>query len=90
MKEAYIGKALNVEIRDVPMPAVGPGELLIRAIVSGTNPMDWKMPKLVGGNAANHGDDIVGYVDAVGEGVTGFRHGDRVVAFHQMFTPHGS
>jgi NADPH:quinone reductase-like Zn-dependent oxidoreductase len=90
MKEAYINKDLNVEIRDVPVPAVGRGELLIRTVVSGTNPKDWKMPKLVGGDAANHGDDIAGYVETVGEGVTGFRPGDRVAAFHQMFTPHGS
>ncbi|KAM5529042.1 quinone oxidoreductase [Fusarium oxysporum f. sp. phaseoli] len=90
MKEAYINKDLNVEIRDVPVPTAGPGELLIRTVVSGTNPKDWKIPKLVGGDPANHGDDIAGYVEAVGEGVTGFRPGDRVAAFHQMFTPHGS
>ncbi|KAJ9489281.1 hypothetical protein VN97_g3982 [Penicillium thymicola] len=90
MKEAYINKDLNVEIRDVLMPTAGPGELLIRTVVSGTNPKDWKMPKLVGGDPTNHGDDIAGYIEAVGEGVTGFRLGDRVAAFHQMFTPHGS
>ncbi|KAH7234971.1 chaperonin 10-like protein [Fusarium redolens] len=90
MKEAYINKDLNVEIRDVPVPTAGPGELLIRTVVSGTNPKDWKMPKLMGGDPANHGDDIAGYVEAVGEGVTGFRPGDRVAAFHQMFTPHGT
>ncbi|KAH7187504.1 chaperonin 10-like protein [Fusarium oxysporum] len=90
MKEAYINKDLNVEIRDVPVPTAGPGELLIRTVMSGTNPKDWKMPKLLGGDPANHGDDIAGYVEAVGEGVTGFRPGDRVAAFHQMFTPHGS
>ncbi|KAF5550163.1 polyketide synthase enoylreductase [Fusarium phyllophilum] len=90
MKEAYIDKDLNVEIRDVPVPTAGPGELLIRTVVSGTNPKDWKMPKLMGGDPANHGDDIAGYIEAVGEGVTGFCPGDRVAAFHQMFTPHGS
>ncbi|KAF5703471.1 polyketide synthase enoylreductase [Fusarium mundagurra] len=90
MKEAYIDKDLNVEIRDVPMPTAGPGELLIRTVVSGTNPKDWKIPKLMGGDPANHGDDIAGYIEAVGEGVTGFRPGDRVAAFHQMFAPYGS
>ena len=90
MKEAYINKDLNVEIRDVPVPTAGTGELLIRTVVSGTNPKDWKMPKLMGGDPADHGDDVAGYVEAVGEGVTGFRPGDRVAAFHQMFTPHGS
>ncbi|KAG5787331.1 hypothetical protein H9Q69_013596 [Fusarium xylarioides] len=90
MKEAYIDKDLNVEIRDVPVPTAGPGQLLIRTVVSGTNPKDWKMPKFHGGDPSNTGDDIAGYVEAVGEGVTGFRPGDRVAAFHQMFTPHGS
>ncbi|KAF4414860.1 Polyketide synthase enoylreductase [Fusarium acutatum] len=90
MKEAYIDKDLNVEIRDVPVPTAGPGELLIRTVVSGTNPKDCKLPKLMGGDPANQGDDIAGYVEAVGEAVTGFRPGDRVAAFHQMFTPHGS
>ncbi|KAM0239601.1 hypothetical protein ACHAP5_008172 [Fusarium lateritium] len=90
MKEAYIDKDINVEIRDVPVPTAGPGELLIRTVVSGTNPKDWKMPKFHPGDPANTGDDIAGYVEAVGKGVTGFRPSDRVAAFHQMFTPHGS
>ncbi|KAG9494801.1 hypothetical protein J7337_013940 [Fusarium musae] len=90
MKEAYIDKDLSVEIREVPVPAAGPGELLIHTVVSGTVPKDWKMLKLMGGDPASHGDDIASYVEAVGEGVTGLRPGDRVAAFHQMFTPHGS
>ncbi|KAJ5931309.1 chaperonin 10-like protein [Penicillium verrucosum] len=85
MKEAYINKDLNVEIRDVPMPTAGPGELLIRTVVSGTNHKDWKMPKLVGGDPANHGDDIAGYIEAVGEGVTGFRLEYLVVAAKVIF-----
>ncbi|KAF9872144.1 hypothetical protein CkaCkLH20_10481 [Colletotrichum karsti] len=92
MKEALIDNALRVTVHDVPVPAPGPGQLLIRTVVSGTNPKDWKMPKVWAPNAepANHGDDIAGYVEAVGEGVSGFQKGDRVAAFHEMGTPHGS
>ncbi len=45
------------------------------------------MPNL---NPFNSGDDIAGYVEKVGAGVTEFRAGDRVGAFHEMMKPHGS
>ncbi|KAF6784305.1 alcohol dehydrogenase [Colletotrichum plurivorum] len=38
----------------------------------------------------NFGDDIAGYVESVGPGVFEFQPGDRVAAFHQMYTPHGA
>lgn len=38
----------------------------------------------------NHGDDMAGYVESVGPGVTALMKGDRVAAFHQFRTPHGS
>lgn len=38
----------------------------------------------------NQGDDIAGIVEAVGEGVSEFKKGDRVAAFHEMLSPHGS
>jgi NADPH2:quinone reductase len=36
------------------------------------------------------GDDISGVIHAVGEGVTEFKPGDRVIAFHEMMKPGGS
>ncbi|KAF3805475.1 Trans-enoyl reductase fsr4 [Colletotrichum gloeosporioides] len=92
MKEALIDNNLRVKIHDVPIPTPGPGRLLIRTIVSGTNPKDWKMPKLWVPQASpsNYGDDLSGYIEAVGEGVLGFSKGDRVAAFHEMGAPHGS
>lgn len=92
MKSAFHDKSLQVEIRDVPIPVPNPGQLLIRTVVSGTNPKDWKQPKYWAPDVEpmNHGDDIAGYVEAVGEGVLGFRKGDRVAAFHALGAPHGS
>lgn len=93
MKSAFFNGTLRVEIRDIPVPSPRPGQLLIRTIVSGTNPKDWKNPKYwlpSDAPPANHGDDIAGYVEALGEGVTGFSPGDRVAAFHEMNTEFGS
>lgn len=90
MKEAFIDKNLSVTIRDVDIPRPELGQLLIRVVVSGTNPKDWKLPRWQPENPMNPGDDIAGYVEAVGEGVQKFRKGDKVAAFHEMMSPHGS
>lgn len=93
MREAVYDKDLQVEIRDVPRPSPGPSQILIRTVVSGTNPKDWKYPKYWTAPdtpASNHGDDVAGYVEDVGEGVIGFHPGDRVAAFHEIGTPNGS
>lgn len=90
MKEAFVDKEAKVEIRDSPIPKPAPGQILIQVVVSGTNPKDWKLPKWFGKEPSNAGDDIAGYVAALGEGVIGFKKGDRVAAFHEMMSPHGS
>ncbi len=79
------------ELRDVPAPAAGPGQLLVRILVSGTNPVDAKLRQ--NGTWAGLsppvvlGYDASGVVEAVGPGVTGFAKGDEV-----YFTPeiHGN
>ena len=38
----------------------------------------------------NQGDDIAGVVHNVGQNITEFKPGDRVAAFHELVTPHGS
>jgi NADPH2:quinone reductase len=38
----------------------------------------------------NQGDDIAGTIHETGEGVSEFKKGDRVFAFHQMLAPGGS
>lgn len=90
MKEAFINTDTSVNVRDSPIPEPQPGQILIQVVVSGTNPKDWKLPKWLGNNETNQGDDIAGYVAALGDGVKGFVKGDRVAAFHEMQSLHGS
>ncbi|CAK1367139.1 Zeta-crystallin [Cercospora beticola] len=91
MKEAIIHAGPKVEIKDSPIPKPGPHQVVTKIIYSGSNPKDWKVPEwLKDVPAMNQGDDISGIVHEVGEGVTEFRKGDRVAAFHQMLQPGGS
>lgn len=90
MKEALIDKDTKVSIIDSPVPKPGPGQILIRVVVSGSNPKDWKVPMWTNSNI-NQGDDIAGTVVSLGPDThTSLRAGDRVAAFHTMITPHGS
>jgi NADPH:quinone reductase-like Zn-dependent oxidoreductase len=92
MKEAFVDKNISLTIRDTDIPVPEAGQVLIRVVVSGTNPKDWKIPPWwpTDGTPTNQGDDIAGYIEAVGEGVVGFHKGDKVAAFHQVMKPHGS
>lgn len=70
--------------------------MLIRVVVSGSNPKDWKIPEYFGSDDndpekwTNEGDDIAGIVEQVGAKVFEFKPGDRVAAFHEMRTGGGS
>jgi NADPH:quinone reductase-like Zn-dependent oxidoreductase len=73
-----------LNIREVPAPQAGPGEIRVRVTAAGLNPMDWIMTADAGTAArfglslpAGFGTDYAGVVDQVGDGVTGFAPGDR-------------
>jgi L-iditol 2-dehydrogenase len=75
----------DVRLESVPVPAIGPGELLIRvktALTCGTDVKVFRRgyhAKMIQPPAL-FGHEMAGDVVATGEGVTGFRVGDRVVA----------
>jgi L-iditol 2-dehydrogenase len=80
----YRGESV-VDIEEIPIPAIGPGEILIRVEACGICHTDLKKiehnllapPRI-------YGHETAGVVAAVGAGVARFRPGDRVVAFHHI------
>ena len=74
-----------LEVREVPEPHAGPGEVRVRVTAAGLNPMDWGIAARPEAAArfgitlpSGFGCDLAGVIDEVGEGVTGFAVGDRV------------
>ncbi|KAL5119399.1 hypothetical protein ACEQ8H_002668 [Pleosporales sp. CAS-2024a] len=90
MKEAIVSKGPKVRIQESPIPEPQADQVIIKVVVSGSNPKDWKLPEWMPGYNANSGDDIAGYVHSVGSSVWEFKPGDRVASFHEMLTPGGS
>jgi len=74
-------------VTDLPRPKAERGELLIRALAAGVNPVDWKIregslsPMVPHGFPLIPGWDVAGVVDELGEGCQRFRKGDRVFAY---------
>ncbi|MGW2400202.1 alcohol dehydrogenase catalytic domain-containing protein [Kitasatospora sp. NPDC001664] len=84
----------NVEITEAPLPGPAVGELRVRTRAAAVHPADAAVRS--GAVAAylpplpSHrlGWDLAGTVDAVGEGVTGFRPGDEVIGLSHWFRSH--
>ncbi|KAI1798848.1 GroES-like protein [Daldinia bambusicola] len=89
MKEALVAAGPKVQIVDSPIPKPEADQVLIKVVVSGSNPKDWKVPGWRN-VTINQGDDIAGIVEEVGSNVTEFKPGDRVAAYHEIMKPHGS
>ncbi|WP_099020415.1 zinc-dependent alcohol dehydrogenase family protein [Mycolicibacterium palauense] len=72
-----------LQVVETPVPVPGPGEVLVRVIASGLNPLDTKIRRGQAPHAqvttpAVLGIDSAGIVEAVGPGVETFRAGDEV------------
>ncbi len=75
----------DVRLETVPVPEIGPGELLLRVHTCGVCGTDLK--KIATGSHSApriFGHETSGTVAAVGSGVRNFRPGDRVVVFHHI------
>jgi len=84
--QAAVYRGINeVRVETVPVPEIGPGELLVRVHTCGICGTDLK--KIATGSHSApriFGHETSGVVAAVGAGVTDFRLGDRVVVFHHI------
>ncbi|KAK8023337.1 zinc-binding oxidoreductase [Apiospora marii] len=89
-----------LEVGPAPYTNPGPGQLVVKNAAIGINPIDW-LKQFLGENILPHikyptifGEDIAGTVVAVGEGVTRFKVGDRVLAVAGLIpsnnTPEGA
>jgi len=74
----------DVRVEEVPVPRIGPGEILMKVISSGicgSDVMEWyrrdKVPLVLG-------HEVAGQVVEVGKGVEKFRPGDRIAATHHV------
>jgi L-iditol 2-dehydrogenase len=85
MRAAVYRGVNDVRVETVPVPKIGPGELLVRVHTCGICGTDLK--KIASGSHSApriFGHETSGVVAAVGKGVGQFRLGDRVVVFHHI------
>jgi L-iditol 2-dehydrogenase len=83
---AVVYRGVNdLRLETVPVPAIGPGELLVKVATCGICGTDLKKIH-TGSHSAPRifGHEMGGTVVAVGEGVSGFELGERVVVFHHV------
>ena len=84
MRVAMYYNNRDIRVEEMPVPTVGPGELLVRTHASGicgSDLMEWyrvkKAPLVLG-------HEIAGEVAQVGEGVVDYKLGDRVFVSHHV------
>jgi len=85
MRAAVYRGVGDVRVETVPVPKIGPGELLVRVHTCGICGTDLK--KIASGSHSApriFGHETSGVVAAVGDGIREFKAGDRVVVFHHI------
>ncbi|KAJ7149596.1 chaperonin 10-like protein [Mycena filopes] len=78
----YPAKQAEFALTEQPIPTPGPGELLVSIQAAALNPADWKMQTfgiIIQTFPNVLGIDGAGIVEEVGEGVTAYVKGDRII-----------
>jgi L-iditol 2-dehydrogenase len=75
----------DMRVETVPVPPIGPGELLVKVATCGICGTDLKKIHYGSHSAPRiFGHEMAGTIVAVGQGVTSFAVGDRVMTFHHV------
>ena len=84
MRVAMYYSNKDVRLEEMPLPGIGPGEILVRVMASGicgSDVLEWyrinKVPLVLG-------HEIAGTVEKTGAGVKNFKKGDRVAISHHV------
>lgn len=85
MKAAVYRGINDIRIETVPVPEIGPGELLVKIATCGICGTDLKKIHLGSHSAPRiFGHEMAGTIVGVGAGVSKFRLGERVMVFHHV------
>jgi L-iditol 2-dehydrogenase len=85
MRAAVYRGINDVRVETVPVPEIGPGEVLVKIHTCGICGTDLKKIHSGSHDAPRvFGHEMSGTVAKVGDGVTGFSVGDRVMAYHHI------
>jgi NADPH:quinone reductase-like Zn-dependent oxidoreductase len=82
-----------LDVKEVPRPEPGPGQVLVRVAAAGVNPADWKTRAGAEGHRFftppfTPGLDLAGIVEAAGPDAAGFEPGQPV--YGMVFPPRGA
>src|ERR1700758_4641605 len=85
MRAAVYRGVNDVRVETVPVPSIGPGEVLIRVAACGICGTDLKKIH-TGSHSAPRifGHKMAGVIVSVGEGVSQYQLGERVMVFHHI------
>ena len=83
-----------LEVRDVPRPVPGPGEVLVEVRAAGINPSEAVLrsgalaDQFPATFPSGQGSDLAGVVVEIGPGADGFAVGDEVIGFSMLRSSH--
>lgn len=84
MRVAVYYNNKDVRVEEMPIPKIGPGEILVKVVASGicgSDVMEWyrvkKAPRVLG-------HEMTGHIAEVGEGVDNYNIGQRVFVSHHV------